>query len=246
MTVIAEWAASNEQTVLPPETVHVWAWRLRDANASVTPDLSYLSRDEILHYERLRFRKDQLSYATSHGNTRRILAGYLRQSPDSLVFSRGAGGKPLLGGDRAHRLQFNLSHSKSFGLLAVAREQEVGIDVEEPRRIERRVAERYFSAAEIRELSTLENDDWLQGFLRCWTRKEAVLKAEGVGLRIPLNAFDVSVKAGEAPMLIKSRPPADFRFAWQLYDLSPAAGSVACLAVAAPPGYIHLFRYGTW
>ena len=174
---------------------------------------------------------------------RSILAGYKRQPPSALVFSVGAGGKPCLVVDEPPTLEFNLSHSRNFGLLAIARDLELGVDVEEFRKVEPGVPERYFSAVEIQDLSQLKGDDWLSGFLRCWTRKEAVLKAEGVGLRIPLDAFDVSLKADDPPMLLGVRPPVTFRFPWLLYDVSPHLDAIAALAVSSPPETIHLFRY---
>ena len=245
MTVITGWENSTGQTSLLAESVHVWAWGHEDLVTSTEPDISCLDPDEIRRYRRFRFGPDQLRFATCHGNMRRILAGYLGQSPAALVFAVGAGGKPALVDSPALRLQFNLSHSKNFGLLAVAPALEVGVDVEEPRKIEPSLAERYLSAVELQMLSELEDGEWLPGFLRCWTRKEAILKAEGVGLRLPLDAFDVSLKAGTRPALLGVRPPAAFRFPWQLFDVSPAENAIASLAVSGPPASINLFYYRT-
>ena len=86
-----------------------------------------------------------------------------------------------------------------------------------------------------RVFQQLEGDAWLSAFLRCWTRKEALLKAEGVGLRVPLDAFDVSLTADAPAALLGVRPPAIFRHPWALFDVSPGTDAIAALAVSAPP-----------
>jgi 4'-phosphopantetheinyl transferase len=245
VTQIAQWTESAQSPILPAGTVHVWAWLHGDSVSLPEPDISSLGPDELLRYRRFLFRADQLRFAVSHINMRAILAGYRRESPAVLVLSAGAGGKPRLVCDEEPALEFNLSHSRNVGLLAVARHLELGVDVEEFRPVEPGLPERYFSASEIQDLSPLKGDEWLSGFLRCWTRKEAVLKAEGVGLRIPLDAFDVSLKAEDPPMLRGVRPPAAFRFPWQLYDVSPRSDAIAALAVSAAPADLHLFHYRT-
>ncbi|HVJ09775.1 MAG TPA: 4'-phosphopantetheinyl transferase superfamily protein [Acidisarcina sp.] len=245
MTVITGWQDSAAETTLPAGAVHLWAWRLGDPQESPEPDVSCLDDGEILRYRHFRFRPDQLRFAAAHVHMRRILSGYLGQPPESLAFAAGEGGKPALAGSNALRLRFNLSHSKSFGILAVASDLELGADVEEPRKIQPSLVERYFSPLERQTLSELPSEEWLPGFLRCWTRKEAILKGEGIGLRVPLSAFDVSLRAEDAPAILGVRAPAAFRFPWQLYDVSPDPHAIASLAVSAPPASIHLFRYRT-
>ena len=243
MTQIEQWTESTRQAPLTPGTVHLWCWRHDASNSTLEPDVSWLSPDELRRYRRFYFRADQLRFAVSHLNMRNILASYLQQSPVDLTLAAGSGGKPRLVPAAEPPLEFNLSHSRNYGLLAVARDLEVGVDIEEPRSIEAGMPKRYFSATEIEDLSRLEGDAWLSGFLRCWTRKEAVLKAEGVGLRVPLDAFDVSVAADEPAALLGVRPPATFRHAWSLFDVSPNTDAVGALAVSAPPDQIALFRY---
>ena len=241
MTVISDWTNTSELGSLPDNVVHVWAWQNHQPDESSDPDLSLLSDQEIERCLRFRFLRDRISFATSHRNTRLLLAHYLGASPDSLSIAPEVGEKPRLQGT-GERLRFNLSHCKDVGMLAVAWNIEVGIDVEQPRRVSPDVATRYFSSAELLELSRLEGDHWRNGFLRCWTRKEALLKAEGVGLRIPLDAFDVSL-AIDDPKLLAVRPPAKFSHAWKLYDVSPPLTYIACLAADSAPSAIHRYNF---
>ena len=112
---------------------------------------------------------------------------------------------------------------------------EVGVDAEDIRPIEAGVAERFFSPAELSSMATLEGPGtsaaWLDAFYRCWTRKEAILKAEGMGLRIPLDSFDVSVLAGEPATLLAARPKSRLTANWHLHHLSLADGTIGALAV---------------
>jgi 4'-phosphopantetheinyl transferase len=115
---------------------------------------------------------------------------------------------------------------------------EVGIDVEDIRPIESGVAEKHFSAAELASMAPLHGQQWLDAFYRCWTRKEAILKAEGVGLRIPLDSFDVSVGVGEPATLLGARPEAKLTAEWRLHHLSPAEGVMAAVAVGQPAAQV--------
>ena len=84
--------------------------------------------------------------------------------------------------------------------------------------------------AELSDLGGLHGDAWLGGFYRCWTRKEAILKAEGVGLHRALDSFDVALLPDEPAELLGTREP--FSYPWKLHDVSPAPGTIGALATA--------------
>jgi 4'-phosphopantetheinyl transferase len=137
-------------------------------------------------------------------------------------------------------LKFSLSHSKSIAVLAVDHSQPVGVDVEDVRPIEAEVANGHFSATELTDLRGLQGEDWLAGFYRCWTRKEAILKAEGVGLSRALDSFDVSLLPDKKAELISTRQR--FSHPWRLHDVSPSSGSIGALATAQPHPRLAYFR----
>ncbi len=166
---------------------------------------------------------------------------YLKQPPDGLRFKVNPFGKPELIA-AAPGIHFNLSHSHSIAVLAVSPGVEVGIDVEDIRPIEPEVASSSFSPAEISVLNRLEGDQWLRGFYQCWTRKEAILKAEGVGLNFPLDAFDVSLAPGVPAKLLGTRPHLTLRRPWKLHDISPAEGTAGALAAGSPHAEVACFR----
>jgi len=235
--------APSPQSIASAE-VHLWAWTFGGADAPNDRDLEILDPHERQRTARYRFPVDQIRYAVCHANMRRILGSYLGRLPESLVFGEDAGGKPFLADD-ASGLRFNLSHSKTLAVLAVALDMEVGVDVEDIRPIESDVAKRFFSPREVASLATLEKpqswSEWLDGFYRCWTRKEAILKAEGAGLRTPLDSFDVSLLPDEPVALLDARAEAKLTCNWHLFHFSPADGVMGALAVSIAPAAVGMY-----
>jgi 4'-phosphopantetheinyl transferase len=128
---------------------------------------------------------------------RHLIAGRLGVQPADLAFALGPHGKPTLAHPTSP-IRFNLSHSGGFAALALAHGCEVGIDIEAMRPINEDIAERYFSPFEIAALHALPARERPPAFFRCWTRKEAVIKATGEGLARRLDSFDVSIATDPA------------------------------------------------
>jgi 4'-phosphopantetheinyl transferase len=169
--------------------------------------------------ERFHFSRDRNGYITVRGILRGLLARYLGRSPAELEFCYGLWGKPFLRQENQTRsVQFNVSHSKGWALLAFAIGRNLGVDVEFVRAdvAADEMAERYFSAQEIAELKALPQTMRAEGFFLCWTRKEAYIKARGEGLQIPLDSFHVSFTPGEPERLQSSDS-----FRWSLCPLNP-------------------------
>ena len=90
-------------------------------------------------------------------------------------------------------LQFNLSHSDDFAVYALTLNYPVGIDVEKIQtHFNENIAKRFFSAQEYTALMSRPEEERIIHFYRIWARKEAIIKANGKGLAIPLNSFSVS------------------------------------------------------
>jgi 4'-phosphopantetheinyl transferase len=111
--------------------------------------------------------------------------------------------------------------------------------VEDVRPVEPEVAETHFSAIELSALNRLHGDAWLSGFYRCWTRKEAILKAEGVGLTRALDSFDVELLPDKPPRLLGTRER--FSHPWMLHDLSPSSSTIGALAAAQTQNRLACF-----
>jgi 4'-phosphopantetheinyl transferase len=233
------WPASEVRETIAPKEVHVWAWALDPLRVDLAAHTELLDQAELRRMDAFHFARDRARYALAHGSLRRLLGAYLNRPAREVLFRTNQFGKPeLMDGDR---LCFSLSHSQSIAALAVTREGPVGMDVEDVRPIENEVAAAYFSAAELSDLSGLQGDAWLLAFYRCWTRKEAVLKAEGVGLHRALNGFDVSLLPDAPAELLRSR--VHFSYPWKLYDTSPASGTIGALATSHDDAKVACFSF---
>jgi 4'-phosphopantetheinyl transferase len=217
---------------LDRETVHVWSARLKEFAGQTARLLRLLSPDERDRAERFHFTKDREHFIAARSLLRILLSRYLDSPPHQLSFNYNPYGKPALAGHDGS-LRFNLSHSNGIALYAFTREREVGIDVEYIRRdvVEEAVAERFFSAQEVKSLRSLPAEVQPQAFFNCWTRKEAFIKAIGEGLSYPLDEFDVSLIPEEPAALLGTRndPPEAAR--WSLSALPVDEGYAAALAV---------------
>jgi 4'-phosphopantetheinyl transferase len=229
--------------VIPLKGVHLWAWALERISFDLAAEARLLSAGELDRMGRFRFEADRVRFALSHANLRRILSAYLGCSPGDLFFSTNPYGKPYLRDKSATQLTFNLSHTSNIGILAVTSGAEIGVDIETIRPIERDVAEAHFSSRELADLNSLTGALWFEGFYNCWTRKEAILKAEGLGLNLPLAAFDVSLLPGAPPQLLGALPSAQLTQDWKLIHLEPAPASVGALAISSNPSEVSCFTF---
>lgn len=224
------WAQPPDILDLQPHQVGVWRIALDLPTASVKRLESHLSADESQRAARFHFPADRERYITAHGCLRDVLARYLSCAPSKMNFFVNNYGKPALGG---HQLEFNLSHSGDFALIAVTRERKVGIDVERIRsglELES-IASRYFSLGEVTELMALPLEQREPAFFNCWTRKEAYIKAQGLGLALPLDSFDVSLIPHEPAVLRATRPDVQEASHWTLVSLDVNSNYTAALAV---------------
>ena len=207
--------------------IHVWRARL-DCHEYLLPQFeASLSSDETSRAERFHHSKDRNGYIIGRGILRELLARYLARSPVELEFCYGPWRKPFLRQENASRsVQFNVSHSQGWALLAFAVGRNLGVDVEFVRAdvAAGEIAERYFSTQEIAELKALPKAMRAEGFFLCWTRKEAYIKARGEGLQIPLDNFHVSLTPG-MPELLESSDSSQ----WNLRSLSPHPRYVGAL-----------------
>ena len=243
MSLSFHWPTLTTPPKIAEGHIHVYAWQL-DFVGLEQNRIALLDANELQRYHRYHFERDRARFAISHSNLREILGACLDRNPSEIAFQTTSYGKPEIVADaQTPHVYFNLSHSRNTALLAISRDTEVGVDVEDVKPIEPEVAEKYFSSRELAALALLEGDAWLQGFYRCWTRKEAILKAEGVGLNLPLSCFDVSLLPGVPAQLLAVRPPAVFRHPWTLHELTTPPTTVAALATGSPHAEVSCFFF---
>ncbi len=217
---------------LPGDEVHVW---LADLSAP-DPGLHSLSQPERQRAARFIADLHRRRYVIAHHALRLVLASYLDAEPSAIDFETAEGGKPFLPG---HPFRFNLSHSGDLALIGLAREREIGIDIEAVRSSADlpAVARRFFAPAEVAALERRPEHERLETFFRIWTRKEAYIKALGGGLAIPLDSFEVSLDPGHAALLRTSASGS-----WSMRALDTPAGHAAAVVVEGPPFTLRQFR----
>jgi 4'-phosphopantetheinyl transferase len=149
---------------------------------------SLLDGAETARMQRFKFDADRERFLLGHGFLRDVLGRHLDQDGAALTFERGPHGKPFL---RDASVHFNLSDTKDAVAIAIGREQDLGVDIETMARHvdHERVADHYFTAEEQGSIS--EAVDGKRRFLEFWTRKEAMLKASGVGIMDDLRVLRV-------------------------------------------------------
>ena len=216
--------------------VHVWHAATDQCTIDIERLTSILSPGEKLRAARFRFRSHRSQFILSHVMLRLLIARYLELETDQISFTYGANGKPgFARGGAEPELQFNLSHTEGLAVCAFAPHQRIGIDVEKVRSdfAMEEIAERFFSEAERQALCGLPIEESYYAFFRCWTSKEAYIKAIGDGLSHPLDQFDVSIAADSAA-LISTRPDALEASRWSIQAVPVPAGYVAALAIETP------------
>src|SRR5262249_20133919 len=150
---------------------------------------SILAPDEKERAARFHFEHLRSAFIAARGVLRCLLGGYLNRHPGRVQFRYGARGKPALEPDAG--IEFNLAHSGGLAVLAFASGCPIGVDLEQIRPIPelREIAARFFCAEEAAEIASLPSGERQRSFFRCWTRKEAYIKATGDGLSAPLDQF---------------------------------------------------------
>jgi len=236
--------AGNDDLAPPIGGVDCWAIALNQLPSAAEPAAaSLLDSIERDRASRFHFDHHRRAYIASHAALRLLLERYLRAPAASIEIVAGTHGRPMLA-DAGSGLHFNLSHSGNTALIAISRIALVGVDVEELRAIPDllELTRRYFAPPEIDSIVDASPSTRLNAFLTIWTRKEAFVKALGLGLSVPLDDFSVGQadRPGHLTWLRGGTPAA-----WTIADLSPGAGCVGAIVVQQQEPKLHR-RVAVW
>jgi 4'-phosphopantetheinyl transferase len=172
---------------LEPNSIHLWGVKLDGSASCLTQCREWLNERERDRAARRVRTGDREQFVFAHGGLRAVLSRYLGVGPDLVGFDRSESGKPMLAKELRDRseITFNLSHAHGRALMAVSRAQEVGIDLELVRSdvpVEN-LSRRFFTQSEYTTIMQSAPEQRAAIFFRYWVAKEAVLKAQGIGLR---------------------------------------------------------------
>ena len=216
---------------LSTSSIHIWQFPLTISDGSLDNFATLLSEDERIRAARFRFEKDARRFTVARATVRTILGSYFKVSDRDLRFDYSRHGKPALADDTTD-IRFNVSHSSDLAMLAVTRGRDVGVDLEITRddvEIDQ-LTTRFFSEHECAALREISNTQRLRAFFRCWTSKEAFLKAQGIGLSRSLESFDVEVNPKLSARLLATRPNAEEAEHWSLHDVPTGENYAAAVA----------------
>jgi 4'-phosphopantetheinyl transferase len=240
----SKWHSPPAELTLGPDEVHVWRVVLDQTDEVVERLGAVLSVDERARAKRITIAGPRRRFIVGRVALREILGRYASIPPSEVRFCYGRRGKPALDLEGTV-LRFNLSHSGDLALVAIALGREIGVDVERVRvdRDFERIATRFFSKVEVATLLAFSPAERTEAFYRCWTRKEAYIKAIGEGLAIPLDSFDV-VFAPDAPAaLLANRLDPDQVHQWSMTALDPDPGYAGAVVVEGDGRLSGLFDY---
>ncbi|GJL56925.1 MAG: hypothetical protein NPIRA02_40570 [Nitrospirales bacterium] len=241
------WNQRHERNFSLAQEIHVWRIFLQTGS-----EVLVRAFEDVLDvYEISRARKffsplHRRRFIVTHGACRFILAKYLGWCPEQVRFKYGELGKPrLVIQDHARDLRFNLSHSHDYALLTVTLSREVGVDVElvcDSIECED-IASMACSPCEITLLAQVPEPLRREAFFICWTRKEAFLKAKGIGLNDSLKQVDVRgpLRFSQKPFLIDD--PFSSEMVWTRYDLEVHHGYQASLVCEGEECFVRYFDY---
>ena len=199
------------------ESVHLRHLSLDLPPDVLTPLARTLSSEEAVRAARFHLAADRRRFIAGRGLLRGLLGTTLNRPPGHLVFDYGPHGKPILTGDDSH-LRFNFSRSGDIALVALAFGRDVGVDIERirPDLDAASLAAHILPAAEADAVLALPPDAQPDAFFRAWVRREAYLKALGVGFSaptpLPFDAdlwthFDVDVGPYHRAALVVGKAP---------------------------------------
>ncbi|MGA2639562.1 MAG: 4'-phosphopantetheinyl transferase superfamily protein [Spirochaetia bacterium] len=229
------WALPPRQPLLEPGSLHIWRASL-DLPAAARGRLErVLSTSEREQCSRFVRPGDRARCAEARASLRVVLAQYTGEDPRVLPITVEASGKPSL--DRSAGIQFNISHTRDFALIAVTRGLRVGIDIERVREVRdmEAILDGFFSEQEKAHLRSRAAEERIRTFFLLWTRREAAAKAVGLGLFDSFARFTLSPSELDRSGFIVALPqpdaPTGATAVWWMRDLLPAPGCAGAVCI---------------
>ena len=233
----------NKRLQLQAGQVDVWLTSLvgfSDQDAC----LQLLSEPERDQWSRFRVEDARLQYLVTRALVRTTLSRYAEVSAKNWQFGMNKYGRPHISQPKAVcDLCFNLSNTTGLVVCAVSKDCEVGIDVENLARTVDidELAPSVFAPAELADFRWCGEQDRYNRFFSYWTLKESYIKARGMGLSIPLDAFWFEL-GGSSPLLYVTDRCPDIPERWRFYQYAPTDEHMMAVAIAAPRGMEPLIR----
>jgi 4'-phosphopantetheinyl transferase len=235
-----------KQTPLGPQEIRLLSLDFGKASIFSEEARALLSPDESERAASFAVQRFAERFVLFRGLLRRCLGDLMNVAPSMIRFEYGLNGKPRLSGSDAAKgrgLSFNLSGSGDFGVIALAYERQLGVDIEKIRPLDSaRLAQRYFSPPEAAVLSKAPADRREETFFHYWTAKEAYLKARGEGISLGLRGYSFSDPRETPPRLTWTTWGQEEAKRWTFHRFRPDVGYVGTLAYSGGEANIKEFH----
>lgn len=227
----SNWRSVRAVPQLGQGEVHVW----RDALGMPSPWDSgeALSAEELTQAQRMSAPGRRDTFTRGRGLLRFLAGSYLGMAPAAVPIRLLPLGKPVIHLPGDSQLAVSLAHSGATLAVAATRVGDIGVDIEseDPSVDRRAIARRFFSKGEAAALEELPESAQLAGFFALWVRKEALLKAVGEGLSVPLSGVELAVAPGGAPAILRLPMVFGEPSSWTLEGIAIGPGMAGAIAV---------------
>lgn len=235
--------SSLEHVDLPSGEIHVWRLDLSREIPTAAQYLPLLQTAERVRVAKFHYARDRKAYICCRGILRSLLGEYLKSSPYDIEFHYTEYGKPHL--VQVDDFHFNLSHTQDYALIAFCRDGPIGVDAE-PINDDidtETLVHRFFSPVEISSISTMPPAERPDAFFRLWTRKEALIKAHGAGLSLPLAQFGITVKKDEEVRVLHTDWAEEEAQEWSIASFTVARSTLGAIALKSAFEAINFYDY---
>jgi len=235
---------NSSNFLIDENAIHIWLIDVAQQQPHLDDLFQALSTEEQTSANRFKFSQDAHSFIASHAILRLLLSRYLAIQPQHISFQQNQYGKPFL--TQKTEIEFNLSHTKNYALIAINKNEPVGIDIEYTKRNKMGyldLAKRFFSAYEHTTLQSLPKAQQTLGFYHAWTRKEAFIKAIGQGIAFNLNQFDVTLAPQTPTQLLAIQGSTEKAQHWQLESFYPVEDYCGAIAWKGKPKTLKFYQW---
>jgi 4'-phosphopantetheinyl transferase len=217
--------------------LHIWRYTLNEQDYNSEKNLPILSTEEQEKYKRFLNQLDAVKYICNHRFMRHVLSRYLNTQSQEIKYNYTALGKPSV---KNSDLFFSLSHRNKYGLLAISKDNEVGIDIEQIKKLQDVSTFASFSFTEKEKAIIFNNDQVNQESLfTFWTFKEAFIKATGTGLSVDISKINLSDFFYNKTNAL----PFDNNNLWTIEKINAEEGYKAAFAIKGKVGKCVEFCY---
>lgn len=184
----------DKKIELSNDKIHVFLLNLEEFNYKEF--LFCLSEEESERAARLKVEEKKKQFVVTRAVLRKLLSKSLSKVEEEIVFLYGQHKKPYIENKLNNKsVEFNISHSGEYALIAITLDRKVGVDIEKINNDVdyQSLSKRFFSEKENKELDKTDKEKKLDAFYRAWVRKESFIKAIGKGIVFGLDNFSVSL-----------------------------------------------------